>query len=174
MEPTELLTTIEGAFPVAPLPAMSLHQALLADQSLTRTITSEEWAAAHAKDGHIHWTDISDASLLEFNDALAHLDEEAFAYYLGAFLRFGVRHVAGKVLSREAELLCSIVFSVTHRSNYNLGRLKRLNDVQIECVARFLQFLVEFSSTHTTEAADALARYWLTPEARRRSIVYVP
>jgi len=108
------------------MPSISLRQALLADQGMSRCITTPKWEAERLKDGAIPWPMLSDA-LVECRDGLAHLDEESFAYYLGGFLRFAVNHLDASLLSPEDELLGSVVFSVTQRSNYNLGRLKRKN-----------------------------------------------
>jgi len=149
------------------MPSISLRQALLADQGMSRCITTPKWEAERLKDGAIPWPMLSDA-LVECRDGLAHLDEESFAYYLGGFLRFAVNHLDASLLSPEDELLGSVVFSVTQRSNYNLGRLKRLTDDQIDTVVDFLRLVQERSEAHGTDAEKALKRYWETPEARKK------
>ena len=174
MENSGLLQQIEKAFPSLPMPYMSLRQAVLADQTLTRCISDEEWATERRKDGITPWTILSDEALFECIDGLAHLDEESFVYYLGAFLRFAVNHAGAQILDREGELLCNIVTTITSRSNYNLVRLKALNDSQISCVIGVLNLLSKNSETHSADSLTALDRYWLTPEAYRKTATYAP
>ena len=168
MDASQLLIKIAKSFPAKPMPSISLRQALLADQGMSRCITTPEWEAERLKDGAIPWPMLSDAALVECRDGLAHLDEESFAYYLGGFLRFAVNHLDASLLSPEGELLGSVVFSVTQRSNYNLRRLKCLTDDQIDTVVDFLRLVQERSETHGTYAEKALKRYWETPEARKK------
>lgn len=174
MEYSGLLQQIEKAFPSSPMPEMSLRQAVLADQTLTRCISEEEWAAERLKDGTTAWTRLTDEILCECREGLAHLDEESFVYYLGAFLRFAVKHARAQILDREGELLCTVVSSITDRSNYNLARLKALNDSQISCVIAVLELLSKTSETHGADSLKALDRYWLTPESHRKTVVHVP
>ena len=169
-----LLKQIEKAFPTSPMPEVSLRQAVLADQTLTRGISDEEWTTERRKDGTTPWTVLSDEALCQSSDGLAHLDEEFFVYYLGAFLCFAVKHASAEILDREGALLCGIVSSITDRSNYNLGRLRALNDSQICCVIAVLELLSKSSETHGADSLKALDRYWLTPEAHRKTVVYVP
>jgi hypothetical protein len=169
-----LIDRITTVFPREPLPSMTLRQALLADDGLAREISDEEWDAEAAKDRELAWPDIPEEQLLECEFGLAHLDEEAFAYYIPAFLRFALRHIEIGVFGPLANLMNFIVCSVTERSNYNLGRLKRLNDAQIDCVIDFLKLLAERNPTHGKYAEEALKAYWLTPDARRKTVVYVP
>jgi len=174
VEAIELVAAIDRAFPREPLPTVSLRQAVLADQGISRQITDQEWEAERQLDGQLHWSELSDESLVACRDGLAHLTEESFAYYLGAFLSFAIRNIDANLVGLSGELLGSVVFSVTNRSNYNLGRLKRLSDAQIDCVIQFLAFVSQHSETHASAATKALARYWLKPEARRKTVVHVP
>ena len=174
MDKATLITQIAKAFPASPLPQVSLRQAVLADQTLTKSISDTEWETERLKDGHIAWPSLSDETLIECGLGLAHLDEQSFVYYIAAFLRFAVKHIDASLLSPEGELLGTVVFSVTHTSNYNLARLKHLNDAQIDCVIEFLRLVQERSKTHGADASKALVRYWQTPEARRKTVVYVP
>lgn len=153
---------------------MTLRQGQLADQSLARAITDQEWAREGDRDRHILWTDISDSTLRECEAALAHLDEDAFVYYLPAFLRLAVSNIHVDVLHPLSDVVGSTLFAITERSNYNVGRLKRLSDKQIDCVIDFLQFDVEQQGKRATDAEKALTRYWLTPNARTKTVVYVP
>lgn len=174
MSPSALITTIKVAFPVNPLPEMSLRQAELADSSLTKTISDKDWQAARKRDGHVCWRDISDQILMDCEPGLAHLDEASFAYYLGAFLRFLVTHVDADISRPEGNLNCTIMFNITQRSNHSLARFKRLSDTQVDCVIAVLRFVAAHSPLDADDAAKALSRYWLKPEARNQSIIKLP
>jgi hypothetical protein len=140
---SELLARIRRAFTPLPLPDWTLRQALLADQGMSRCIGEQEWQAAKRIDGHIVWPDLSDVDLAECCNGVAHLDEPAFAYYLGALLSFGVRHADGDFLDLPGDLLSTVVFSVTNRSPYSLSRFERLNGSQQACVVDFLRLVVD-------------------------------
>jgi hypothetical protein len=171
MEPPRLLQRISESFPEEPLPEMTLRQAQLADQSLSKKISDAEWEAEGARDRGLSWSQVADEQLVECEAAISHLDEESFVYYLPAFLRFAVRHVDVGISGENGILMNSILFGVTNLSNYNLGRLKRLNEGQIACVTEFLQFFAERSECYGSDASEALKHYWLTPDAHRKTII---
>jgi hypothetical protein len=162
MNDRALLARIQDAFPIAPMPAMTMRQAQLADEGLARAISEEELRAVREIDGGVSWVDISDESLLECEASLSHFDAESFVYYLPAFLRFAIQNVEVGVLGRKGDLMNSIVFAVTNLSSYNLERLQHLRSAQNECVVDFLRFLSERSSTYRQDADEALKHYWLT------------
>jgi hypothetical protein len=170
IDTSTLLLQIGNAFPQLPLPAMTLRQAQhLADLGSRRRIAPSE-LKAECRDGvAVPWPAISDAALLECADGLAYLDENSFAYHLGAFLCFAVRHVNAPLCSVEGDLVDSIVFSVTSRCSYNLRRLKRLSEPQISAVTDFLQLFQGRSESCGIDAVEALEHYWHTPEAHRKS-----
>lgn len=101
MEIATLLNSLEMAFQERPIPEISLRQATLTDQSMSRLIPEREWRAEKKKDGHLTWKDLSDEALIECEPGLAHLIEESFTYYLGAFLSFAIRHLEADVLDKE-------------------------------------------------------------------------
>lgn len=169
IDTSALLVQIGKAFPARPLPAMSLRQAHLADLGSRRCIAAPELKAKRVKDGAVPWPAISDAALLECGDGLAYLDEKSFAYYLGAFLCFALRHIGAPLSSAEGDLVDSIVFSVTSRCSYNLRRLKRLSEPEIDAVTDFLHLLQNRSESCGIDAVEALEHYWHTPEAHRKS-----
>jgi hypothetical protein len=169
IDTSALLVQIGKAFPARPLPAMSLRQAHLADLGLRRCIAAPKLKAERVKDGAVPWPAISDAALLECGDGLAYLDEKSFAYYLGAFLCFALRHIDAPLSSVEGDLVDSIVFSVTSRCSYNLRRLKRLSEPEIGAVTDFLHLLQNRSESCGNDAVEALEHYWHTPEAHRKS-----
>jgi hypothetical protein len=172
MDAKQVLGLIEAAFPMQPLPGMSLHQAHLADDSMTRKISDREWQAAATVDAGRTWKDYSDQELLPCDAALAHFDEASFVYYIPAFLDFAVRHCDDSLTSAEALLVGSTVFSVTHRTAYSLGRFKRLSIDQRNAVIAFLEFIVTNGRNgDETDAREALSRYWKTDEASKPLLI---
>jgi Family of unknown function (DUF6714) len=167
-----LLALIEAAFPLLPLPEMSLHQAQLADQSMTREISDDEWERTGDLDAGRSWKDFSDDELLVCDAALSHFDEPSFAYYLPAYLIFALRHFAAEWKEPAWHVVHSAVFSVTHRTAYALSRFKKLSPEQREAIVGFLKF---FASHRTdgigSDAEKALTRYWLTKEAAEPLII---
>jgi hypothetical protein len=172
IDTSALLVQIGKAFPAHPLPAMSLRQAHLADLGSRRCNAASELNAECLDEGAVQWPAISDAALLECGDGLAYLDEKSFAYYLGAFLCFAVRHIDAPLSSVEGDLVDSTVFSVTSRCSYNLRRLKRLSEPQIDTVTDFLHLFRDRSESCGIDAVEALEHYWDTPEAHRKSALH--
>ena len=173
MEPTFLLQRIAESFPRAPQPEMTLRQTQLADQSLSKEISLVEWETEGLKDRSLSWIQIPDEQLIECEAGISHLDEDAFVYYLPAFLQFAVRHIDVGIAGSEGTLMNAIIFAVTNLSNYTLGRLKRLNEPQIACVTEFLQFIAQNSETYGKDAVEALKDYWLTPDEKRKTIIQI-
>jgi hypothetical protein len=161
----ELLDSIQATFPVTPLPSMTLHQGQLADESIRREISEPEWRQAAEQDAGHTWATLSETALLECPCALSHFDERSFIYHLPAFLGFAIRNVAAPFLTREQSLVGSVVFAVTHRSPYSLGRYVLLSSPQRAVVVSFLQFMQLRSQWHSQDALKALERHWLkSPE----------
>jgi len=172
MEAAQVIDAIKAAFPLGPLPEMSLHQGWLADQTMDREIPEEEWSAAGKADAGRNWMDFKDTELMARDEALAHLDEAAFVYYLPAFLLFAVRHCNSDFSDSAAPLVGTTVFSVTHFSPYSLGRYKRLDVAQREAVIAFLEFIATHANKYQQEqASKALAVYWKTDEASKPLII---
>jgi hypothetical protein len=158
---TRLLDFIAAAFPLRPLPQMSLHQAQLADQSMSREITDEEWRRAGELDRGRSWNEFSDDDLIACDAALSHLDEQSFVYYLPAYLLFALRYCTVEWQHPAWTLIGSVVFSVTHRT-----------PDQREAVIAFLRFVAKCrTDSIASNAQKALARYWLTDEATKPLII---
>jgi len=169
---TRLLNFIAAAFPLRPLPQMSLHQAQLADQSMSREITDEEWRRSGELDRGRSWNEFSDANLIACDAALSHLDEQSFVYYLPAYLLFALRYCTVEWQHPAWTLVGAVVFSVTHRTPYTLGRYKKLTPDQREAVIAFLRFVAKCrTDSIASDAQQALARYWLTHEATKPLII---
>jgi len=175
MDAAGLIKQIREAFPVAPIPEMTLHQGQLADQSSSREIPDSEWKAEGEKDRRTTWPAFEAQNLINCEAALSHLDETSFIYYLPAFLTFAVHNLNSESFA-HGKAVNSAVCAVTERSNHNLARLKRLSDPQIDAVISFLRFVRDNDKGHTYGdlAGKALQRYWETPDARRRTLIQAP
>ncbi len=172
MSKTDLFAMIEAAFPLHPLPEMSIHQAQLLDQSMSREISAREWREAGERDAGRNWKDLSDDELICCDAALSHFDEQSFIYYLPVYLAFALRHFGAEWNEPAWTLVGSVVFSVTHRTPYTLGRDKSLSPEQRDVVVGFLQgFAAPRADNIAADAQKALSRYWLTAEAAEPLIV---
>jgi hypothetical protein len=172
MNATQVLKLIGAAFPLEPLPGVSLHQAHLADDSMAREISDREWEAAARLDASRTWQDYSDEELLSCDKALAHFDETSFVYYIPAFLALAVRHCDATLTAPVASLVGSVVFSVTHRTPYSLGRFKQFSSDQRNVVVAFLEFIAARGrQSDAGDARKALSRYWKTDEASKPLLI---
>jgi hypothetical protein len=68
-----VVARIEEAFPELPLPDMTLRQAQLADETMSREISQEEWDATGRIDHAVVWKDIEPAVLIACDAALSHI-----------------------------------------------------------------------------------------------------
>jgi hypothetical protein len=165
MDSSEVIARIEAAFPLEPRPHMTLAQAHLADDSMAREITEDEWNAAARSDGQRTWRDFSDDDLLARRLALAHLDPDGFVYYLPAFLCFDLRHYKDDWTNQAWLLSGSAVFFVTERSPYMLTRYERFTPAQRDAVVAFLEFIAQEGQwSESQQAEKALKRYWKNPK----------
>jgi hypothetical protein len=174
MDAPVVLAALEAAFPLEPLPSVSPHQAHLANQSMSRTISEEEWVAAGKPDAGRTWQQFTDDELMTCDAALAFFDEESFVYYLPAYLRFAINHCDVDALDVASSLTTSVVGSVTDRSLYSVGRYKKLSLAQRAAVISFLEFMAEHAGSFNAPLAQkALTRYWKTDEPDK-PIIIVP
>jgi hypothetical protein len=166
MEADELIALIERAFPTQPFPERTLRQATLSDQGMSREISEEEREAAGRIDRNVSWTALTDNDLMECEAGISHLWGPEFAYYLGALLRFAVRHLEASIWTREGSLVSSIIHNVTNEPSnervrqYIHDRWGALDAAEIEVVRRFLDYVTARSHHYRTETSRALARYW--------------
>ena len=172
MKADQVTAIIEEAFPLSPLPKMTLPQAHLADDSMARDIPKDEWDSAGKLDANRTWKEFSDEELMLCDTALAHMDEESFVYYLPAFLLFALRHCNVAWSHPASTLVGSAVFSVTHRSPYSLSRFKKFTPEQREAVVCFLEYMTRYGDDHNaSHSKKALERYWKTDEAGKPLII---
>jgi hypothetical protein len=172
MNAEDVATLIRAAFPVEPLPGISLHQAQLADQSMAREISESEWKAAGELDAGRTWLDLRAEDLIACDAALSHFDEASFVYHIPAFMLFAVHHRAVEWKHPAWSLVGGIVFSLTNRSAYSLGRYKRFTSDQRKAVISFLAFIAEDGrDSNASDAQKALDRYWMTDDASKPLII---
>ena len=141
---------------------------------MSREISESEWRAAGEADAGRTWQDFSDAELISCDAALAHFDEPSFVYHIPAFMWFAVRHCAVEWRNPAWSLVGGVVFSVTNRDPYNLGRYKKFSSDQREAVIAFLELIAKCSrDNRASYAQKALDRYWKTAEASK-PLILVP
>jgi hypothetical protein len=168
METDEVTRLVREAFPLQPIPKMTLHQAQLADQTMTRSIPEQEWNDAGRMDAGRTWQDLTDEEIMSCDAALSHFDESSFVYYLPAYLLFAVRNHDADWQHPGEMTVGSVVFSVTHRTPYTRGRFKRFSAEQRAAVIAFLELIAEKGNDQERpQAQKSLERYWKTEEASR-------
>ena len=173
MSVQSLVARIEEVFPEFPLPDMTLRQAQLADETLDREISQEEWDTTGRIDHAVVWKDIQPSVLIACDAALSHISEVGFVYYIPAYMRLALNQL-GAVADPQWEAFGSTIFHLTDRSNYTLGRFKRFSDTQIDAVTDFLRQIRAAGGFEEKMAEEALEAYWETSEARRRTIIHLP
>jgi hypothetical protein len=173
MSSQALIERIEKVFPELPLPEITLQEDQLADETLDREISEEEWDITRRIDHGIVWKDIELAVLIACDAALSHLTEEGFVYYIPAYMRLAL-HQRDATDDPQWEAFGSVVFHLTHINNYALGRYKRFSDMQIDTVIDFLRHIRAAGGFEGKMAEEAVQAYWETPEARRRTIIHLP
>ncbi len=128
---------------------------------MTREITAAEWEKAGHSDAGRKWDQFNDHELISCNNALAHLNQASFAYYLPAFMLFAIKHSPAEGTHEASELVGTTVFSVTDRSPYSLSRLEKLSAAQRDAVIGFLGYMSEHGNSFDSDlAVKSLQRYW--------------
>jgi uncharacterized protein DUF6714 len=158
----------------------TLHQAQLADQSMSREITDEEWESARGRDSQLDWRDVPSAYLDECDAALAHLSPQGWHFYLPAYLRRALELLEVDLLSTW--LPGSVIFFLNFPPPskgldwYRLERFKRLSTDEVRAVVAFLEYVVANPTndvpSYSEDAARALKRYWsLSPHERPQGLI---
>lgn len=145
-------------------PELSLHQAHLSDQGMSRQIGGAEWRAAGKLDFGRRWEDVPGVALDECDSALSHLDPEGWRFYLPAFIRRALEHFAPP--SYPYEKLCSVLFHLTYTpesSPHVLPRFELLTDAQRTAVRHFL----ELAERETLAFVEATNDQWWTYESAK-------
>ena len=174
MSVDSLIERIEIVFPESPIPPeMTLLQAQLCDQTLDREISDAEWDATGQRDRYVNWKEVASATLIECDAALSHITDDGLVYYIPAYMRLALRQLMDSV-DPPWEAYGSTISHLTRTSNYAIGRYKRFTDAQIDAVIAFLQRVRTTGGFVGKMAAEGLAKYRETPEARRRTIIHLP
>ena len=158
----------------------TLHQAQLADQSMSRDITDEERRAARDRDSQLDWREVPGVYLDECDAALSQLSPQGWHFYLPAYLRRALELLEADLLS--SWLPGSVIFHLTFAPAskgldwYRLERFKQLSAEQERAVGAFLEFVVTNAGngdpSYAKDAARALKRYWsLSPQERPRRLI---
>jgi len=156
----ELDKMLDEAFPLRPLPHSTLHQAALANENILRKISDEEWARATETDKNRTWRSYLDDELVACRSALAHLTGDAFVYYLPAFIGSAARHIKADWKDKHWALVGAVIFYLTDRSPYNLGRLDLLSPEQRKAAIYLLKLAAKSEIDESSDAEESLARYW--------------
>ena len=84
----DVIALIEAAFTdVGRDEDCTLHQAQLADQSMSREISQEEWDAEKLRDPETDWREVPAESLDECSAALSHASPQSWLFYIPAYMR---------------------------------------------------------------------------------------
>lgn len=153
----QLLTAIEDVFRGVELGSgISLHETVVIDNYGD----SAERTAARLPDEKCDWQRlVSDPELARIAGVggLSFYDAPGLRFHLPAYLSLAVidfdRADAGHVL----EIL---MFTLTHFSEYNVGRLSILSAPQRQCVRDVLAFLRAEYELESAELDEAIAGYW--------------
>jgi hypothetical protein len=173
MSVSDVIPIIASAFPELPLPDMTLQEAELADHTLDREISDDEWVTARQAGKGVTWKQVPLETLLSCSAALSHISEVGFVYFIPAYMVAALQHRASPQ-ERTDDLLTSTVFQVTFTdTNHSLSRLKAFNDAQAEAVIAFLKEIAESADFNGREARKGLETYWLTPKAKE-PLILVP
>lgn len=177
----DVVTLIEAAFAgVTRDEDCTLHQAQLADQSMRREISQEEWDAEKLLDPENDWRDVAVKSLDECGAALSHASPQGWLFYIPAYMRRALELRDEDPL--ECELPNSVIFHLTQNSKdmglaaYVLERFLQMNLQQEAAVVAFLEYFRDRADEwHSRCASEALRSYWSLPrEKRQRSLIVVP
>lgn len=158
----------------------TLHQAQLADQSMSREISREEWDAEKLRDPETDWRDVPANSLDECPAALSHASPQSWLFYLPAYMRYALELLAADALE-EADLPSSVIFHLTYNDKpplqgYVLDRFEQLTPSQEHAVVAFLECFRDHSRPWLSKSADeALSTYWALPADKRvRPRIIIP
>lgn len=140
---------------------VSLHETSVIDHYGT----DEERLAARNPDEKLDWRKLIDAPDLTrlFSigpSGLSFLDAEGLRFHLPACLWRVVRDPED---GETGNMLESLMFQLTHLSEYTLGRLAILNDSQRDCVRDVLVNLRDVWELKDSELDRAIEDYWSQP-----------
>jgi hypothetical protein len=128
----------------------TLHQAQLLDQTMSREISEEEWAAAKGLDPQTDWRDVPAASLDECDAVLSHASPQSWLFYIPAYMKRALELLDDD--SIQSNLPNSVIFHLTFEKAdqglwwYGLERFKQLTSQQVEAVVGFLSYIVAHPS----------------------------
>ena len=154
--------TVESAFDGVPRPGTSLLQFQLIDQKgMAGTITDEEWRLAGTARTDATWQDISDLEIEHSGCQLAHMQADAFRYYLPAYLLYVMGRASSSVW--ESAIHGFVVFALTPSKlhpTYTAMQYGLLNARQHEAIAMFLEYMASNADDHCRRGAERALAAW--------------
>lgn len=153
---------------------LTLHQAQLTDQGISRKISDTEWAAALAKDRETEWYEVNATAVDECDASLSHLSPIGWRFYLPAYMLRALELLDLPV--HKSWMPGNVVHSMnldikrTDLMQYSLQRYELLSPAQIDAVAAFLSYVRDFEHEENysrEDASRALSKYWALPAKER-------
>ena len=160
---------------------MTLHQAQLADQGMSREISDAEWAAALAKDHETEWQEVNPTALAECDASLSHLSPTGWRFYLPAYMLRAMELLDLPVTKTwvPGNVVGALDLDTKHSGlkRYALTRFEILTPAQVDAVAAFLTYVRDFEHEENysrEDAARALSKYWaLSPKERPNNSLHL-
>jgi hypothetical protein len=163
IETDEIRTLVANAFAGVQLGrGMSLRQAQAVDSSRMKPIPRAEYAALRRGEETEDWTRLPLTELAR--DCVAHLDAEAFRYYIPAFMLSIIdAYEPGEM--RVIGAIGALCPDVKHKGSwsYHMARYKVLTPEQKAAIATFLRVLhsiVDLDHEDKARIERALRNYW--------------
>jgi hypothetical protein len=128
---------------------------------MSGTITEEEWRVAGITNTDAAWQDIPDHEIEHCDCQLAHMQGEAFRYYLPAYMVYALGHAQDSIM--QSAIPGSVIFGLTPSKcvpSYSASQYRLLDPRQKEAVAAFLAYMAAHAEDdHREDAKQALA-FW--------------
>lgn len=155
-----LLDAIREAFHGVELgDGVSLHETIVIDDYGS----PEARRVARAPDEKHDWQKLIGDPEFTRTDGLSFYDATGFRFHLPAYLMLAVTDFERKDADN---VLGSLMFHLTHLSEYNRRRFSILSGTQRRCVRDVLHFLREVYALESAELDQAIDGYWNSdPEA---------
>jgi hypothetical protein len=150
-----LVSEIEMAFADVRRGATTIHEAEILDRAFA---AAHERELARAKDRETRWQEIPDDTIAECFDALAFLDPESWRYYLPAYMRWALVHLADE----HHDAIDGVIYSLSSHGPDAIARYEVLSPEQSRAVCRFLRAMMDLppGEVDGEAAQDGLDRYW--------------
>ena len=173
MNKNELVGFIEEVFAGVTIgDSCSLREAELEGQyGMNRGVTLKEREMARSKDVLDNWKNIAYEDIRDISAPFSFLTDEGFRYYIPAYMIGTLSIMESQDYSPFDTPLCT-VFALTYRTpgTYRPHQFKILDDMQIQAVTRFLEYIIKDYKEYKYDiltAREALQLYWHLPADKR-------